>query len=486
MASVIPYIAILALFCVTVRATTTNGLGEAHFGISCHPQVQDTFDRGVALLHSFEFTEAQKSFREVEHQDPQCAIAAWGVALAQTQRAGANASPKALAAGWVELRPWLAVRPGTEREQMYIEAVRKMYEDYDHVTGQERWNRYLAAMESIRKRFPDDLNASLFYALGLVWTAGSGKVGLDQRQKALDVLLPIFAEHPDDPGAAHYIIHAADTPELARKALPAARKYATIAPDSPHAVHMPSHIFGRLGYWNELIASNERSANVAAQWVAYGRDGRFDELHALTYLEYGFLQTGRLAKAREQVARIHDLMSGKGGDPWAEVDARILYDVQAHEWQDALSIQPTVGSPVKENFDVYWVHAMAAAELANVEVAKKSLAELSESVAQHKGSDDILHLDLAQATAEVAAAMGKTDEAIDTLRGAVTFEQQHPVDYPNVLTPPSAELLGILLLKQHRPAEAALAFEAALAVAPNTLHAVEGAKKAEAGLHAER
>jgi tetratricopeptide (TPR) repeat protein len=369
---------------------------------------------------------------------------------------------------------------------MYISAVREMYEGYDRVAGQERWNRYIGEMNSIRKQYPDDLNASLFYALGLVWTAGGGQEGLDQRRKALEILMPIFATRPNDPGAAHYIIHAADTPELAAMALPAARKYTSIAPDSPHAVHMPSHIFGRLGYWNELIASNKRSASIAAAWVASGKDGRFDELHALTYLEYGFLQLGNFEKAHEQIAQIRNLMSGPGGDPWAELDARILYDVQTHEWRDALSIQPPPGSPIRENFDVYWVHAMAAAELRSVDFAGKSLAELSESVAQHKTTDGILHLDFAQATAAVDAVMGKSDEAIATLKDAVRFEQQHPVDYPNVLTPPSAELLGTLLLKQNRPAEAASAFQMALELAPRTLHSIQGAKAAAASLHAER
>jgi tetratricopeptide (TPR) repeat protein len=283
-----------------------------------------------------------------------------------------------------------------------------MYEGYDHISGQVRWNRYLQELNSIRKQFPQDLNASLFYALGLVWTAGSGPEGLEQRRKALDILLPIFAAHPNNPGAAHYITHAADTPELAATALPAARKYASIAPDSPHALHMPSHIFGRLGYWNEMIASNERSARVAAEWVACGKDGRFDELHALTYLEYGFLQTGKFDEAREQIARIRDLMSGPGGDPWAEIDARILYDVQTRDWRDALLTQPPTGSAVKENFDVYWVHSIAAADIGNIDYAKESLRQLSDSVAQHKTAafDGILHLDLVQATAAVMQRWG--------------------------------------------------------------------------------
>jgi tetratricopeptide (TPR) repeat protein len=474
--------------CCTLRAETANGLGDTHFATSCRSEVQGEFDRAIALLHSFEFTEAQKAFRDVEHRDPQCPIAAWGVALAQTQRVGANASAKWLATGWAELQPWFAVKPGTPREQMYIDAVRSMYEGYDHISGQERWNRYLQEMNSIRKQFPDDLNGSMFYALGLVWTAGSGPEGLRQRRNSLDILLPIFATRPNNPGAAHYIIHAADTPELAATALPAARKYASIAPDSPHALHMPSHIFGRLGYWNELIASNKRSASAAAEWVASGKDGRFDELHALTYLEYGFLQMGKLDDAREQITRIRDLMAGPGGDPWAEIDARVLYDVQTRDWRDALLTQPPTGSPVKENFDVYWVHAIAAANIGNIDSAKESLRQLSDSVAQHKTAayDGILHLDLVQTTAALDAAMGKSEEAITTLKDAVRYEQQHPVDYPNVLTPPSAELLGTLLLTLHRRSEATLAFQTAVELAPNTLHSIEGTKEAASGIHAER
>lgn len=242
--------------------------------------------------------------------------------------------------------------------------------------------------------------------------------------------------------------------------------------------------------WNGVnylrVETVSGATSLAPAHLCAGKDGRSDEIHALTYLEYGFLQLGRFDAARDQIARIRDLMSGPGGDPWAEVDAQILYDVQSREWRDALAIQPPPGSPVKENFDVYWVHAIAAAELGNVDLSRKALADLSQSAAQHKADDDILHLDLAQATAEVAAIMGKTDEAIATLRDAAVFERQHPIDYPNVLTPPSAELLGTLLLKENRPAEAARAFKSALDLAPNTLHSVQNAMRSQTAPHAQR
>jgi tetratricopeptide (TPR) repeat protein len=339
-------------------------------------------------------------------------------------------------------------------------------------------------MSDLRRKYPGDTNAALFYALGLVWTAGPGQDGIAQRRKALDILLPIFRAHPNNPGAAHYIIHAADTPELAAIALPAARKYAAIAPDSPHALHMPSHIFSRLGYWHEMIRSNEDSARVAADWVREGRDGRFDELHALKYLEYGYLQLDERRKAREQIGRIAELMKVPGGDHWAQIDARILFDVQTSDWLDARKTAAPVGSPVRENFDVYWVHTVAAAHAGDLREARSSLRELADSIRQQKsvGYANTLHVYWLQAQSAVEAAEGEREEAVATLKNAVAFEQTHPVDYPNVLPPPSAECLGMLWLDMRRPAEAAAAFRQALTMAPNTWQPLMGASRAAAML----
>ncbi len=383
-------------------------LGTCTFRIPARRRSRDAFDEAVALLHSFEFPEAEQLFVQVEARDGRCLIAAWGMALAETQRAGANAPPKTLAAGWQQLQPWLKIKARTAREQMYFDAVRSMYEGYEKTPGAERWQRYLARMAELRSKYPADTNASLFYALGLVWTAGPGPHGIAQRRKALDILLPIFEAHPDNPGAAHYIIHAADTPELAAMALPAARKYATIAPDSPHALHMPSHIFSRLGYWREMARSNEDSARVAADWVRQGRDGRFDELHALTYLEYAYLQLNEREQAREQIGRIAALMHVPGGDPWAEIDARILFDVQTNDWTDAMKIVPPAGSPLRENFDAYWAHAVAAGHLGDAPEAREALRQLTNSIAEQKdrgGYANTLHLYLLQA--QSAAADGR-------------------------------------------------------------------------------
>jgi tetratricopeptide (TPR) repeat protein len=457
-------------------------LGNVQFSNSCKVELNSQFNEAVALLHSFEFKEAVAIFEQVERRDPTCSIAAWGVALANTEWDGANASPKTLHDGWEQLRPWLSVQAATQREQMYLDAIRGMYEGYSDIPGSVRWRRYLGRMATIRGRYPQDSDAAMFYALGLVWTAGEGKKGIQRRRRALRILLPLFSELPDHPGAAHYIIHAADTPELAAVALPAARKYAEIAPASPHAIHMPSHIFSRLGYWPEMIQSNEESARVAAEWVRDGRNGRFDEQHALTYLEYGYLQLSQRDNALEQISRIREVMSGPGGDSWAEVDARISYDVETADWPDALKVEPPPTSPFQENFDVFWVHAMAASRLGRIQDARTSLTNLSESIAQQRSGINyahILHIYLLQAQAAVQEAEGKSEEAIHTLRSAVVYERAHPVDYPNVLAPPSAEILGTLFLRLHKLSDARGAFQQSLRMAPNRLNSLEGLKQSQ-------
>jgi len=477
--------AIMLLFAVTVFAATNSSIkrpsfGDVHFATSCRKTVQPDFDTGVALLHSFEFGEAEQSFEKVERADPKCVIAAWGVALATTQRSGANAPQKDLERGWKTLQPWLAVRAGTEREQMYVDAVRAMYEGYNTKSGSERWHEYLLEMQRIRRRYPNDINASLFYGLGLVWTAGSGKEGLKQRKEALAIFFPIFKKYPDNPGAAHYIIHAADTAELASEALPAARKYAAIAPDSPHALHMPSHIFNRLGYWSESIESNIASARVAAEWVKEGRDGLFDELHALNNLEYGYLQLGRYTQAKQVIAEIKSA-SEAGTDPWPPVDARIYYDLETHDWQDALTIQPPSTSKFEENFDVFWVRTIAAARTRHPTEAETALENYRRSAATWEkghGWGDVLNFALAEAEAWTMYSKGEREKAVQKLRENESYERDHPMYYADILPRPAGEMLGDMLLAMGRPKEALTAYEQALKLAPKRLDSLIGAHEA--------
>ena len=455
-------------------------LGDVHFPISCKPEVQSTFDAGVALLHSFEFREAEGAFRRVEQGDPQCVIAAWGVALSTTERAGANAPQKDLAKGWAELQPWLSIKAATERERMYVDAVRALYQDYATVPGAKRWSDYLSIMRQLRAKNPDDINAGLFYGLGLTWTAGSGEQGLRQRREALAIFLPIFQRYPNNPGAAHYIIHAADTAELASEALPAARKYAGIAPDSPHALHMPSHIFNRLGLWQDSISTNESSARVAAEWIKQGRDGSFDEFHALNNIEYAALQLGEDQRANEVLGQIRTL-AAKGDDPWLPVDARIYYDLETHNWKDALQIEPPPSSPLEENFDAYWIETIGAARSGDPVKARASLEKYRSSETawnKNHGWGDILGVGLAEAEAWTLFSEGHQEQAVARLRSMENFERDHPMYYADILPRPTGEMLGDMLMQMHRPAEALAAYQAALKLAPNRLDSLVGATKA--------
>ncbi|GGG70823.1 hypothetical protein GCM10011585_11310 [Edaphobacter dinghuensis] len=407
-------------------------------------------------------------------------IAAWGIALATTERNGANAPPKDLAKGWLQLQPWLAIKAGTEHEQMYVDAVRAMYEGYDKTSGDERWQKYLVHMQELRQKYPDDINASLFYGLGLTWTAGPGKQGIEQRKKALAIFLPIFQQYPDNPGAAHYIIHAADTAELAEIALPAARKYASIAPDSPHALHMPSHIFNRLGYWKESIETNQASARVAAEWVKTGRDGRFDELHALNNMEYAYLQLGQDRQAQQIIRQIDEIAKT---DPWLPIDARIYYDLETHNWQDAAIIKPPATSQFDENFDAYWIQTIAAAHLGDPHTAEQALEQYRRSSAawiKGHGWGDVLGLALTEAEAWTLFSKGKHDEAVAHLRNAAQYERDHPMYYADILPRPTGEMLGEMLLRMNRPKEALEAYQAALKLAPNKLDSLLGAETAAA------
>jgi tetratricopeptide (TPR) repeat protein len=475
-------LAVTALLMPSSSTAEKAELGDVHFPTSCKATVQSRFDYGLALLHSFEFREAEEAFRTVESADPKCVIAAWGVALSTTERSGANASQKDLAKGWSELQPWLAIPAGTEREQMYVNAVCAMFEGYDQTPGDERWRKYLNRMQEIRQKYPDDVNASLLYGLGLTWTAGPGGQGIEQRREALAIFLPIFNRYPDNPGAAHYIIHAADTAELAAEALPAARKYAAIAPDSPHALHMPSHIFNRLGYWKDSIATNQASARAAAEWTRNGRDGKFDELHALNNMEYAYLQLGQDEQAQQIIRQIKELAK-TGSDRWLSIDSRIYYDLETHNWQDAQKIEPPSNSGFDENFDAYWIETIAAARSGHADKAEQALALYRKSSAawdKEHGRGDVLGVALTEAQAWTKFSEGKRDEAVAHLRAIAQYERDHPMYYADILPRPSGEMLGDMLLQMDKPAEALEAYKQALELAPNRLDSLVGAKAAAA------
>jgi tetratricopeptide (TPR) repeat protein len=240
---------------------------------------------------------------------------------------------------------------------------------------------------------------------------------------------------------------------------------------------MPSHIFNRLGYWNDSINANLASARVARDWIKSGRGGLFDLQHALNNLEYAYLQLGKTKDTQDIIGQIDQASEARGGDPWGPIDARIYFDVETHAWADALNIEPPSKSPFDENFDVYWIHAIAEGRLGNPAAARISLEQFRKSSADWTrvhGWDDVFHLALMEAEAWTLFSEGKTEDAVRELSTASDFERNHPIYYADVLPRSASEMLGEMLLQMGKDKESCAAFRASLVLAPNTLNALNG------------
>ena len=279
-------------------------LGKVHFETSCNPQAQKLFDRAMLYQHSFWYRASQKVFDDVLKADPECGIAYWGIALSLLLNPHIAPPAKNLAEGAAEIAKGKSVGAKTQRERDYIDALAVMYADYDKVDHRTRIVAYAKAMEQLAQLYPQDDEAQIYYALALNTSASPTDKTYANQFKGAAILEPILERQPQHPGVAHYLIHLYDYPPLAEKGLKAARLYAKIAPDSSHALHMPSHIFTRLGYWQELINSNiasQRAAKEAGEFPA--------QLHAMDYLVYAYLQLGQDTKAK---AVIDDMMKVTG------------------------------------------------------------------------------------------------------------------------------------------------------------------------------
>ncbi len=465
-------------------------LGTVSFSTSCAPAVQKQFLRGVAMLHSFWYEEAERTFNEVAKADPACAMAYWGIAMSDFHPIWDARGPDAaiLKKGWETVEKAKSLAPKTERERDYIAALEAFYKDSDKENHRTRVLAYEAAMERVYTRYPEDREAAAFYSLALLGTVAASPVDktLARQKKAGEIAEKVFAAEPNHPGAAHYVIHAYDYPPLAEKALPAARRYAKIAPDAPHALHMPSHIFTRLGLWQESIESNTASA-LAARKV--GMAG--EELHASDYLEYAYLQTGQ----DQQAKRVLDQMAAnKTGLPsyfagvYASATMPARYVVERRRWAEAAKLEVLSGSPGGKlswaEATVYFARALGSAHtgdlegarqaIQKLEAARNTLTELQETY--WAGQVDIQRR---EAAGILAFAQGKKDEALELLRSAADMEdasEKHPVTPGPVV--PARELLGELLLTIGKPAEALAAFESTLERSPNRFNALYGAATA--------
>jgi hypothetical protein len=306
--------------------------------------VQKPFERAVALLHSFQYEAAEKGFRDVAQKDPRCGIAYWGVAMSLYHVIWERPEAAVLKKGWEAVQRAESVGAKTNREREYIAAVTAFSRDPEKPDYAARAMAYSKAMEQLYGHYPKDGEAAAFFALSLLAAEPPHDTSLVNRKKAVAILQKLFAEHPEHPGAAHYLIHACDTPQLAPLALDAARRYAKIAPSSAHALHMPSHIFTRLGLWKESIDSNLLSAAAAKKATAMGIEDAGYQLHAMSFLEYAYLQIGRGEDARHVIEELKTVPGAKPADlAYPLVQFPICYAFETHDWKKAGAVESPAG-----------------------------------------------------------------------------------------------------------------------------------------------
>jgi tetratricopeptide (TPR) repeat protein len=496
----LPLLAVLALVLLVGltgedSAGAAEKLGKVHFPVSCTPAAQQQFDRAVALLHSFWFPEAAKAFTAVAQTDASCAMAHWGSAMTWLGNPlAAPPSPRALKEGWAAVEKAKAAGAKTPREGDYIAAIELFYKDGDKVDHRTRAVAYEKAMEQLAQRYPTDSEAAIFYALALNITLVPTDKTYGNQLKAAKVLEKVFAEQPDHPGVAHYLIHSYDFPSIAQQGVAAARRYATIAPSAPHALHMPSHIFTRLGYWEESIATNRNSANVAKDEVnvTHPGSGSYNALHAMDYMVYGYLQ---LARDREAASVLEEIKAYKTVDvehfaaafAFAAMPAR--YALERRRWAEAaaLTLHPPQLSwqkfPQAEAITVF-ARGLGAARSGDATAAKRDIArlqQLRDALTQAKSAywAEQVDIQLQTVSAWLARAEGRNDEALRLMRAAADLEEateKHPVT-PGPIAP-ARELLGYLLLDVGQPAQALREFEKSHRVEPNRFLGLYGAARA--------
>lgn len=486
----LPYLSFLVFVWASVMsmqayAAHSEHLGQVQFATSCQPAAQEEFNRAVALLHSFWFDASAKAFEGVAQQDPNCAMAQWGIAMTWLGNPFTwPPSPKALQEGWAAVERARAIGGKTPREQAYIAAVEAFYKDSDKIDHRTRALGYERMLEHIHTTYADDREAAVFYALALNATALAGDKTYVNQLKAAGILEGIFTEQPNHPGVAHYLIHSYDYPTIAQQGLSAARRYASIAPAAPHALHMPSHIFTRRGFWQESIDSNRASAAAAKN--------QFDQLHAMDYLAYAHLQLGQDAAARrvfEDMMTIDKVSFEHFVTAYAMAAIPSRYALERRQWADAAALTlpktdfPWQRFPQSEAVLVY-ARALGAARSGNVDAARKDLERLHalrEALAAAKLSYWVEQVDIQhQVTAAwVAFAQGQREEALQTMRAAADREdatEKHPVTPGPIV--PARELLGEMLLAANQPQPALQAFEASMQVEPNRFWGLYSAARA--------
>jgi len=466
-------------------AAPPDRLGKVNFPTSCAADVEPTIEKGVALLHSFQYKESGQTFTDAAKRDPKCAMAHWGKAMALFYQVWEFPDEKKLKEGRKDIEKATKLHPANAREQGFLEAAAIFYQKKSKLTHTERIKAYSDSLERFYAQSSGDVEMGAFYALSLVSLSYVDEPNmLAHQKKAISVLQPLLQQYPDHPGIAHYLIHATDRPELAAQGLEAARRYAAIAPDSAHALHMPSHIFVRLGLWqdsiNSNIAANASGTHAAEMHLAESHY----QTHAMDFLSYSYLQSGQEAKAREVVEHTDHVVGAteenKAGDR-AYLAARTALEL--HRWKEAAALPVPATATRKGWLDtVYWARAIGAARSGDVTGAETDVKELRQLVADRErrarkggyGVSNEKATDLREAEGWLAFAKGKPDEALQELRAAADHQDKNGGESVSV---PAREMLADMLLELKRPADALVEYKTVLKNSPNRFDGLLGAAR---------
>ena len=483
----VPFIALSMAVASVVIGQQVDKLGKVEFANSCSPAVQEKLQRGIAMLHSFYYSATQRAFEDVAAEDNSCAIATWGYAsiLMSNPLQGIGASAKGAQQAQAAIDKGRQMGAKTQRERDYLEAVAAYYENFSSRTERERQLARAKAYEALAAKYPDDDEAQIFYALYLSATQTASDQTYSAYLKAAAILEKQFAKHPDHPGVAHYLIHSYDAPPIAPQGVPAARRYAGIAPDAPHALHMPSHIFTRVGEWADSATTNRRSADAAKR-----SNDPDDALHALDYMTYAYLQLARDGDARKTWDEARTLTTGINPAratayyALAAMPARLVAERGA--WREAADLAPSPSNfPFTEAL-THFARALGAARRGDAVAAQKDVEQLAAlrdrlNAAKNEYWASEVEVMRLTSSAWVALAQKRAEEAVGLMRQAAGIEDKSE---KNIVTPgrllPARELLGDMLVELKRPSEALKEYEASQQREPNRYRGLYGAAQAAA------
>jgi hypothetical protein len=438
-------------------------------------------------MHSFQYEDAEAQFAEIAKADPSCAMAHWGIALSYFHQIWERPQEPVLKRGHEQMRMAQKLGANTDREDDYIAALAIYYDNPTSPDYHKRVTGYSDAMGKLYQKYPTDMEAGAFYALSLLAAEPPDDATLANQKKAVAILLPLFQRDPDHPGLAHYIIHSCDNPQMAQTGLVAARAYAGIASSSAHAVHMPSHIFARLGLWQEDIQANLKSVALTQKSSAMYMAGH--ELHAMHFLLYAYLQTGQDAKARQTVDQALQIVAAapKSDDDsgmmryygYAQADFPALYDLEMHHWADAMALQPAADAPAHMQTITYHAQAIGAARAGNVDAARlaaKKFDEAQDAVRKSKYAYmlDGPNLERAEVQAWLAFAEKKNDDALKQMRQVADLQDKVGKAEVDI---PAREMLADMLLETNQPELALAEYEKSMKIDPNRFNELAGAAR---------